>query len=124
MTVKEIIDYLNGILHDRGFHVEYVSERYIPESMVQSETPHHLMSQTFDWRYPGLDVEDCRPSKDVYDVRLTVDDIRYIGNALEVFHAFLFGRYLKPGLENVISEMGEKLREEAEEDAAESEDQE
>ena len=103
MTVQDALDEINKALHLKGAHAEFVTDQYLTEEMCNSNTPHNLMSQSFDWRYDFV-----KPTKDEYTVKLTVDDIRYIGNAIEVYEKFLFGRFIKPSLNTIIKKMGEE----------------
>ena len=105
-TIGYAISELNKVLHKKGAHVEVILDKLNPESMTSSDAPQHLMSQTFDWRYDFI-----KPEKDVYDVKLTVDDLRYIGNAMEVFSYFQAGRWIKPALERMITKLGEVAEE-------------
>ncbi len=101
-TVMEAVELLNKQhVHPVGHHVTIVDQRFLPEKNACDETPHRLMRQTFDWRYPFV-----KPDKEEYTVRLSADDIRYIGNAIEVYDKILFELYVGPAFKRMVAKMG------------------
>lgn len=97
-TVGEAVKMMNDVhLHPQGFHLFFVREDLLAED--SGDTPHHIMSQTYDWRFG-------KPDKEEYTVKLTAEDMEYLGKALEVYHEANFTRYLKPALERMIEKMG------------------
>lgn len=58
------------------------------------------------------DSEEIRIDKAEYTLTLSADDVRYIGNAMEVYHRALYELYLKPQLEEMCKKMtGMSLKE-------------
>jgi len=101
-TVKEVVDLLNEQhVHPAGHHVTIVDQRFLPEKDVCDDAPHRLMRQTFDWRYQFV-----KPDKEEYTVKLSADDIRYIGNAIEIYNKILFELYVGPAFKRMVAKMG------------------
>lgn len=102
-TVGEAVKMMNDEhLHPAGFHLFYVRDDLIAEH--SGDAPHHLMSQTYDWRYEG-------PDKESYTVTLSADDMKYIGNAMEVYQTAYFTRHLAPALKRMIEKLGDPEKE-------------
>ena len=101
-TVKEVVDLLNEQhIHPAGHHITIVDQRFLPEKNVSDDAPHRLMKQTFDWRYSFV-----KPDKEEYTVKLSADDVRYIGNAIEVYDKILFELHMKDKIVQMIRKMG------------------
>lgn len=97
-TVGEVVKMMNEVhLHPQGFHLFFVSEKLIAEDL--GDTPHHILSQTYDWRYG-------KPDKEEYTIKLTAADVEYLGKALEVYDEAIFTRYLKPEIECLMEKLG------------------
>ena len=105
-TVGEAVRLLNEKHLHPTHHLFFVSMDLLPEKMMELETIHNVMKQTFDWRFGG------KPDKAEYTLTLSADDMRYIGNAMEVYHQALYELYLEPHLEEMCKKMtGMSLKE-------------
>lgn len=104
-TVREALDMLNETLHKSEYHAEMVRMELMPEEMAFDNTPHDLMKQTYDWRYEDAGI--TKPDKDEYTVKLTADNVRYIGRAIEVYEKFLSELWVKPALKRIVTKLGE-----------------
>lgn len=106
-TVKEAIDMMNTQhCHPSGFHLTMVRQDLVPESAAgekEGNTCHRLLKQTYDWRYH-------EPDKAEYTVKLTADDMKYIGRALEIYNQVVYEIHLKPALESMIKSMSENTK--------------
>ena len=98
-TVGEAVRLLNEKHLHPSHHLFFVRMDLLPEKMMALDTIHNVMKQSFDWRFGGV------PDKAEYTLTLSADDMRYIGNALEVYHTAMFGLYLKPQLEAMCKAM-------------------
>ena len=108
MTIKSIIKQLNDEhCHPAGYHLSMLRMDLMPEDLASVNTEHDLMQQTYDWRYHP-------PEADYYTVNLSADDMRYIGNALEIYSRAMFELHIEPQLEQLIKKMGD-LNEKAKE---------
>ena len=97
-TVGEAVKMMNDVhLHPAGFHLFYVRDDLILEN--SGNAPHHLMRQTYDWRYE-------EPDKENYTVTLSAGDMKFIGNAIEVYERACFTRHLEPALKRMIEKLG------------------
>ena len=102
MTVGDAIRELNEKhCHEAGYHVCMHYMKLLPEELANTDAPHHLMKQTYDWRYG-------KPDRESYTVTLTGEDMEYIGNALEVYERAMFELHLKPHIEEICRKMGER----------------
>ena len=105
-TVKEAIEQLNEKhCHPAGFHVAMHSMDLFPEEMTDNNAMYNLMTQTFDWRYEKLGYEQAKVK---YTVKLTKDDIKYIGNAMEVYNRVMFEMHIAPAIERMVKKIGEE----------------
>lgn len=106
-TVKEAIDMMNTQhCHPSGFHLTMVRQDLVPESAAgekEGNTCHRLLKQTYDWRYH-------EPDKAEYTVKLTADDMKYIGRALEIYNQVVYEIHLKPALESMMKSMSENTK--------------
>lgn len=102
-TVKEAITMLNEKhCHPAKHHVAMVNMDYLPKDLAYDNTAHDLMKQTYDWRYDFV-----KSDKDEYTVTLTKENVKYLGNAIEVYNRIMFELYLEPELKSIISKMGD-----------------
>ena len=107
-TVREALDMLNETLYPYGFYVAKVPLDGLEYEDLfggdgNGDAEHHLLSQTYDWRYH-------EPDKESYTVTLSAKDMRYIGRAMEIYHTVCFERYNKrfeEEIKRVISKMGD-----------------
>lgn len=105
-TFGEAVRLLNEKHLHPTHHLFFVSMDLLPEKMMELETSYNVMKQTFDWRFGGT------PDKPEYTLTLSADDMRYIGNALEVYHQALYELYIEPQLEEMCKKMtGMSLKE-------------
>lgn len=113
-TVKDAFAALNETLHPNGFHAAMVPLNMMDYNDLfggegSGDAPHHLMTQTYDWRFGG------KPDKDKYTVKLSAKDMEYMGRALELYHRVCFDRYekeMKEVFKNMIAKMDEVFKKE------------
>lgn len=101
MTIKSIIKQLNDEhCHPAGYHLSMLRMDLMPEDLAGVNTEHDLMQQTYDWRYHP-------PDKESYMVELSAKDMRYIGNAMEIYSRVMSELHVEPKLKELIRKMGD-----------------
>lgn len=103
MTVKDVIRQLNDDnCHQAGMHLTMVRLDLLPQCLAYAQTAYNIIQQTYDWRY-------YPPERDEYVVELSAEDMKYIGNALEVYNGIMSELHVEPKLKELIEKMGDTL---------------
>ena len=99
ITFGESVKMLNdGYAHPSGFHLATLDMGLFPEELADSETAHDLIKQTYDWRWN-------EPDKEEYEVKLSAENMRFIGNAIEAYTKALNEIYIEPHLKEIVHRM-------------------
>ena len=98
-TFGETVQMLNEkYAHPSGFHLSLLDMGLFPEELSGSETPHELLTQTYDWRWD-------EPEKEEYNVKLSAENMRFVGNAIEAYRKTMNELYVEPHLEEIVRKM-------------------
>ena len=98
-TFGETVQMLNEkYAHPSGFHLSLLDMGLFPEELSGSETPHELLAQTYDWRWD-------EPEKEEYNVKLSAENMRFVGNAIEAYRKMMNELYVEPHLEEIVRKM-------------------
>lgn len=98
-TFGETVQMLNEkYAHPSGFHLSLLNTGLFPEELADSDTPHELIKQTYDWRW-------SEPKEEEYTVRLSAENMRFVGNAIEAYVKTMNELYVEPHLEEIVRKM-------------------